>query len=135
MKSEPLLYGWVYVRAPEQARLADATTSMWISAAFERWQPGIDSRPATSWYADEPSASTRDGLLFVFPAQRPASPEIAESPRATTASGTPVGGAACAVAAIDRTVSAQSAAARTFMEPSLVGLPPRFYSGGGWERK
>jgi len=34
----------VYVRAPEQARLADCTPPpMWISAALERWQPWIVS--------------------------------------------------------------------------------------------
>src|SRR5262245_3490535 len=58
---------------------------MLISAAFERWQPGIASPLDVSQYAVGPSASTRDELLFVLPAQRPASPEIAESPTATTA--------------------------------------------------
>src|ERR671917_2976508 len=89
----------VVVRAPEQARFALGTPSpMCASAALERWQPGIDSRPETSWYAVEPRASTRDEDWFVLPAQRPASPEIAESPSVTTA-GAPTPGpsaAACA---------------------------------------
>ena len=37
-------------------------------------------------YAVEPSASVREDEPFVLPAQRPASPEIAESPSATTVS-------------------------------------------------
>src|SRR4051795_3587976 len=58
---------------------------MWISAAFERWQPGMASLVPLSAYAVDPSASTFAELPFVLPAQRPASPEIAESPTATTA--------------------------------------------------
>src|SRR4051812_50206392 len=59
---------------------------MWISADFERWHPGIVSAvfAALSLYAVEPSASMFDELLLVLPAQRPASPEIAESPTLTT---------------------------------------------------
>ena len=41
-----LLPVWVYVRAPEQARLSELTLTppkMCASAAFERWQPGIAS--------------------------------------------------------------------------------------------
>ena len=53
-------------------------------AALERWQPAIDSPVAVSQYAVGPSASTRDAASFVLPAQRPASPEIAESPSVTT---------------------------------------------------
>jgi hypothetical protein len=49
LKLEPALYGCVYVRAPEHARFFDGTVPMWISAALERWQPGIASPPGTSW--------------------------------------------------------------------------------------
>src|SRR4051794_23065780 len=76
-----------YVRAPEQARLTLVTPPpMWTSADFERWQPGVDSAPGMSLYADEPSASVREDAPLVLPAQRPASPEMAESPSATTVS-------------------------------------------------
>ena len=57
---------------------------MYACADFERWQPRIVSPLAASQYAREPSASTRDDDSFVLPAQRPASPEIAESPSVTT---------------------------------------------------
>src|SRR4051794_10726540 len=77
----PLVEG----RAPEKARFARATPPpMWASAAFERWQPEMASPLDVSQYAVEPSASTRDESLLVLPAQRPASPEIAESPSVTT---------------------------------------------------
>src|SRR5688572_14984734 len=77
-----------YVRAPEQEMFALWTPSpLCTSADFERWQPGVDSAPGMSWYADEPSASVFDGAPFVLPAQRPASPEMAESPSATTDGG------------------------------------------------
>src|SRR3954452_22252445 len=82
LKSLPPAF--VDVRAPEQARLT-AGIPMYTSAALERWQPRIASPLAVSQYAVEPSASTRDDELLVLPAQRPASPEIAESPSATTA--------------------------------------------------
>src|SRR5437879_5216387 len=39
---------------------------------------------ALSLYAVDPSASIDDELPFVFPAHRPASPEMAESPTLTT---------------------------------------------------
>src|SRR3954447_1726931 len=52
-------------------------------AAFERWHPSIDSPAGVSQYAVGPSASTRAVSPFVLPAQRPASPEIAESPTDT----------------------------------------------------
>src|SRR3954467_11398501 len=59
---------------------------MWISADFERWHPWISSAvfEASSLYALDPRASMLDELLLVLPAQRPASPEIAESPTLTT---------------------------------------------------
>src|SRR4051794_29241843 len=60
---------------------------MWTSADFERWHPGIASavlEPLSS-YVVGPVASVRELAPFVLPAQRPASPEIAESPRETTA--------------------------------------------------
>src|ERR1700742_3184316 len=60
---------------------------MCTSADLERWQPGVDSAPGMSWYALGPSASTSYGRLFVLPAQRPASPEIAESPSEMTIGG------------------------------------------------
>src|SRR3954466_6197663 len=60
---------------------------MWTSADFERWQPGMDSAPGMSLYAVGPSASVFDDDWFVLPAQRPASPEIALSPSATTVGG------------------------------------------------
>src|SRR6266545_3364346 len=84
---------------------------MWIAADSERWQPGICSavRVALSKYASAPRASTRDGELLVLPAQRPASPEIAESPRLTT-QGVPTPGpsaaAGAATAISEATVSA-----------------------------
>src|SRR5688572_17847467 len=75
----------VEVLAPEHARLALATPPpMCACAALERWQPGMDSPVGVSQYALEPRASTRQDSLFVLPAQRPASPEIAESPSVTT---------------------------------------------------
>src|SRR5919112_1862101 len=67
-------------------------------AALERWQPAIDSPVEVSQYAVGPSASTRAGSPFVLPAQRPASPEIAESPSVTTA-GVPVPGPSAAAGA------------------------------------
>src|SRR5262245_7270312 len=84
---------------------------MLISAAFERWQPGIASPLDVSQYAVGPSASTRDELLFVLPAQRPASPEIAESPTATTAGAPTPGPSAKAGAA--PTAERATAASRT----------------------
>src|SRR5688572_21901213 len=75
----------VEVFAPEQAKFMLATPPpMCAWAALERWQPGIDSPVGVSQYAVEPSASTRHAAMFVFPAQRPASPDIAESPSVTT---------------------------------------------------
>src|SRR5688572_13028291 len=44
----------------------------------------MDSPVGVSQYALEPSASTLVYESFVLPAQRPASPEIAESPSVTT---------------------------------------------------
>ena len=80
------LPAWVYVRAPEQARFSElAPPKMCASAASERWQPGICSavRDALSKYASAPPASTLLDDWLVLPAQRPASPEIAESPTVT----------------------------------------------------
>src|SRR5215204_2551544 len=75
----------VEVLAPEHARLMLATSPpIWAWAAAERWQPVIDSPVGVSQYAVEPSASTRHAAMFVLPAQRPASPEMAESPSVTT---------------------------------------------------
>src|SRR5690349_631508 len=85
LKSSPSAVPWVYVRAPEQARLAEATPPpMCACAVFDRWHPTIDSPLGVSQYAVEPSASTLEDELLVLPAQRPASPEIAESPIVTT---------------------------------------------------
>src|SRR5215218_7040831 len=86
-----------YVRAPEQARLTDVRPPpMCTSADLDRWQPGIASPvpPALSKYAAGPSASVREGEPFVLPAQRPASPDIAESPSATTVSARAAAGSA-----------------------------------------
>src|SRR5688572_12867907 len=91
---------------------------MCTSAALERWQPAIASRPATSWYAVDPSASTRELEPFVLPAQRPASPEIAESPSATTA-GVPTPGPS-ARAAPQKT----SAIAHATTATRRIRLPP-----------
>src|SRR3954454_11683739 len=77
----------VVVFAPEQARFSDCTPPpMWMAADSDRWQPGIASavRVALSQYASAPPASISDDPLLVLPAQRPASPEMAESPRLTT---------------------------------------------------
>src|SRR5829696_2670422 len=75
----------VDVRAPEQARfLLTTPPPMCACAALERWQPAIDSPVDVSQYAVEPSASTRHADMLVLPAQRPASPEMAESPSVTT---------------------------------------------------
>src|ERR687897_728754 len=73
-------------------------------AAFERWQPGIDSLVGVSQYAVAPGASTRQDSLFVLPAQRPASPEIAESPSVTTA-GAPTPGPSAATGAARASVA------------------------------
>ncbi len=85
---------------------------MWTSAALDLWQPGIDSAPGTSWYAVGPSASVFEDAWFVLPAQRPASPEIAESPTATTdgASSTTPGGSRITCACAAATGSASRAA-------------------------
>ena len=92
LKVSPDAVPWVEVLAPEQARLKPSTPSpMKACAALERWQPAIDSPLAVSQYAVGPSASARAGSPFVLPAQRPASPEIAESPSVTTA-GVPMQG-------------------------------------------
>src|SRR5918994_6960357 len=92
----------VDVLAPEHARFRLATPPpMSACAALERWQPGIDSPVGVSQYALEPSASTRQAAMFVLPAQRPASPEIAESPSVTTV-GVPTPGAATAGPAMAR---------------------------------
>src|SRR5688572_26504503 len=86
-----------YVRAPEQARLTLLTSPpMWTSADFERWHPGVASAPPASLYAPAPSASVFDADWFVLPAQRPASPEIAESPTETTVSAEAAAGKAAA---------------------------------------
>jgi hypothetical protein len=104
----------VYVRAPEHARFFEATPPpMWISADFARWQPGIASPVEVSQYAVEPSASTSLELWFVLPAQRPASPEIAESPTLTTV-GVPTPGPSPNAAA-GTTASAASTTGRTFL--------------------
>src|SRR6185503_10668114 len=85
LKSSPEPVPPVDVLAPEQAKLALATPPpMCACAALERWQPGIASPFGASQYAVEPSASTRHAAMFVLPAQRPASPDIAESPSVTT---------------------------------------------------
>src|SRR5512132_105351 len=85
LKSWPEPVPVVYVRAPEQARFALATPSpIFACADFERWQPSIASPVGVSQYAVDPSASTREDDWLVLPAQRPASPEMAESPSVTT---------------------------------------------------
>src|SRR3954465_11197075 len=94
----------VAVVAPEHARLVPSTPPpMKACAAFERSQPGIDSPVGVSQYAVGPSASTRAGPAFVLPAQRPASPEIAESPSVTTTGVPTPGPSADAGAAAPRT--------------------------------
>src|SRR5215217_2961513 len=86
LKFSPEAVPPVDVFAPEQARLMLATPPpMCACAALERWQPAIDSPVGVSQYAVEPSASTRHADMLVLPAQRPASPEMAESPSVTTA--------------------------------------------------
>src|SRR5215207_7055836 len=93
LKFSPEAVPPVDVRAPEQARFLLATPPpMCACAALERWQPAIDSPVDVSQYAVEPSASTRHAAMFVLPAQRPASPEMAESPSVTTV-GVPTPGA------------------------------------------
>src|ERR1051325_4474942 len=88
----------VAVRAPEHARLALSTPPpMCPAAALERWQPRIASPFAASQYAVGPSASTLPLESLVLPAQRPASPEIAESPSATIAGAPTPGPSAHAV--------------------------------------
>ena len=59
---------------------------MAISAAFERWQPGIASprRRVVVVGGRAERVDVVDELLLVLPAQRPASPEMAESPTLTT---------------------------------------------------
>src|SRR5436190_11580017 len=99
LKSSSVPVPCVDVVAPEQARLKPSTPPpMNACAAFERWQPAIDSPVEVSQYADEPSASVRHDSLFVLPAQRPPSPEIAESPSVTTA-GVPTPGPSAAAGA------------------------------------
>src|SRR3954470_22728439 len=96
-----------YVRAPEQARLTEVTPSpMCTSADLGRWNQGIASPVpfALLKYAVGPSASVREGEPFVLPAQRPASPDIAESPSATTVSARAAAGSAA------RTINPNSSA-------------------------
>src|SRR3954467_12714545 len=88
-------------------------------AAFERWQPAIDSPVGVSQYAVGPSASTRAESPFVLPAQRPASPEIAESPSVTTV-GVPTPGPSAAAGAA--TASTAVPANRTDRRPALIDL-------------
>src|SRR5687767_351998 len=107
----------VNVLAPEQARLSELTPPpMWMAADSERWHPGIASavRVALSQYAFAPPASTRFEPLLVLPAQRPASPEMAESPRLTT-HGVPAPGpsAAAGGAAIVTAIAETRAAVTT----------------------
>ena len=85
MKYSPPAF--VAVVAPEHARLAPLMPPpMKASAALERWQRSICSAvfDALSKYAVPPSASCSDSPLLVLPAQRPASPEMYESPTVTT---------------------------------------------------
>src|SRR5215207_2959251 len=106
---------------------------MRISAAFERWQPGIASPVEVSQYAVEPSASTSDGLLFVFPAQRPASPEMAESPTLTTVAMPTPGPSASA--APGTAASAARTTGRTFFtiwDPPPVGPRDTTRGTGAW---
>src|SRR3954447_8072005 len=100
---------------------------MWISAAFDRWQPGIASLVPLSAYAVDPSASTFDELSLVLPAQRPASPEIAESPTLTTV-GVPTPGPS-AIAGDDR-LAAQSAP-RTTAQYLMTPPPSQFPCAAG----
>src|SRR3954447_8498493 len=91
-------------------------------AAFERWQPAIDSRVGVSQYAVGPSASTRAGPAFVLPAQRPASPEIAESPSVTTTGVPTPGPSADAGAAAPRTTATTTNTNRRIMHPPYRSL-------------
>ncbi len=75
-----------------------------------------------SQYAIGPSASTRAGSPFVFPAQRPASPEIAESPSVTTA-GVPTPGPSAAAG--PQSPSASAIATTTNLPASRIARSPR----------
>src|SRR3954452_10748941 len=86
------------------------------SADFERWQPGVDSAPGMSLYADGPSASVFDDAPLVLPAQRPASPEIAESPSATTVCAWAAAGTSPRAAAASSTPSVR--------DPLIRGIGP-----------
>src|SRR4051794_9011229 len=111
LKSLPPAF--VAVRAPEHARLALFTPPpICTSAACERWQPRIASPVGVSQYAREPSASTFELESFVLPAQRPASPEIAESPSATIAGVPEPGPSAHAVPPIQQPPTATTHATR-----------------------
>src|SRR5215213_6547756 len=124
LKASPEPVPPVLVFAPEQARLRLATPSaMCACADFERWQPLIASPLGVSQYAVEPSASTREEDWFVLPAQRPASPEIAESPSVTTV-GVPVPGpSAHAAGASASTSPTATISTRT---SDLIRTPPRW---------
>src|SRR5918997_6431914 len=90
-------------------------------AALERWQRGVDSPVAVSQYAVAPRASTRAGSAFVLPAQRPPSPEIAESPTVTTA-GVPTPGPSAAAGAL--MPSAHPVATTRNVSAARIGIPP-----------
>src|ERR1044072_3386571 len=110
---KPVPPALVDVRAPEQARLALSTPPpMCTSAALERWQPRIASPLDVSQYALEPSASTFALESLVLPAQRPASPEIAESPSATIAGAPTPGPSAHAVPPVQQQPTATTQATR-----------------------
>src|SRR3954471_13508695 len=97
-------------------------------AAFERSQPGIDSPVGVSQYAVGPSASTRAGPAFVLPAQRPASPEIAESPSVTTTGVPTPGPPADAGAAAPRTTATTTNTNRRIMHPPTALWTRRAYA-------
>ena len=100
------------------------------SEDFERWHPWIASAvpDVLSKYAVEPSASTLLGEPFVLPAQRPASPEIAESPTLTTA-GVPTPGpsASAGTAGTHASPAAATSTDTTFLmtHSSAARCPPR----------
>src|SRR4051794_37986607 len=126
LKSLPPAF--VAVRAPEQARFALTTPPpMRTSAALERWQPRIASPLAVSQYAVGPSASTFALESFVLPAQRPASPETAESPSATIAGAPDPGPSAHAVLPHQQHPTAKTHAtrARRTAPTSSSGKPGR----------
>src|SRR5688500_6350402 len=77
------------------------------------------SPEAVSQYAVEPSASTLLGESLVLPAQRPASPEIAESPIDTTV-GVPTPGPSAAAGAAPTPAHATPSSARTHL---LMPIP------------